>query len=103
MQREPPASLLHNRPNLSTDARWIIGKVIARAAIGVVRVSGLWCSHARTYVRIGTVLAVGEMSTVVGSTSLPANVAWTASYGTVAAIAGIVVKAATGHGKSYSK
>ena len=98
-----PTMLRHKRPNLSANAWWIIGKEIAWTTIGVVRVSCLRCSHAGPHVWIGTVLAMRKVSTVVGTASLPTNVAWTASNWTVAAIAAIVVKAATGHGKGYSK
>ena len=89
--------------DLTTDARWIVRKEIARATIGVVGVSGLWRLNTRPHLWIGAVLAVGQVGTVVRAASLPSDIAWPASQRTVAAIAAVVVMAATGHGKGDSK
>ena len=76
---------------LPTDAWWVIREVIAGATIRVVRISGLRCLYARTDLWIGTILAVGQVSTVVGTTSLPSDPAWPTSQRTVAAIAVVVM------------
>lgn len=101
MQSRPTG--LTRRSDLATDARWIVCKEIARATIGVIGIGGLRCLDARPHLWIGAILAVGQVGAVVGATSLPRNIAWSASQRTVAAIAAIVVMAATGHGKGDSK
>ena len=89
--------------DLTTDARWIVREEIARATIGVVRVSRLWRLNTGPYLWIGAVLAVGQVGAVVRAASLPSDIAWPASQRTVATIAAILVVAATRHGKGDSK
>jgi len=72
---------------LATDARWIVDQEVAGTTRRVVRIPNGRRRHTRSDLIVLTVLAVGQVRPVIGSTTLPAYAAWAASDGTIARVA----------------